>query len=164
MGSFHCGLRRAVHSGEVSSPMRFPIHRGLRDTGRAGALSPLKTGSRLAAAAAALLLAACARESHDGTIARYTRAYVSGHITFQRYRELCVALNGERTYPSRGSVGTDNSSSDTNNSSSDTTEQDNRHEKEKRDKQHADTHHPKPPPPPAGTVAPQPPPPPRDTR
>ena len=145
--------------------MRFPIHRGLLDTGRAGALSPLKTGSRLAAAAAALLLAACARESHDEIIARYTRAYVSGHITFQRYRELCVALNGEPTYPPRGSKSTDNSSSsDTSSSGSDTTEQDNRHEKETRDKAHADSHHPIPPPPPPGIVAPQPPPPPRDTR
>ncbi len=146
--------------------MRFPIHRGLPDPVGTGALFPLKTGGCLAAAAVALLLAACARESHDEIIARYTRAYVSGHITFQRYRELCVALNGERTYPPGGSKSTENtsSSSDTSSSGSDTTEQDNRHEKETRDKAHADSHHPIPPPPPPGIVAPQPPPPPRDTR
>ena len=108
----------------------------------------------LAAAAASLMLASCTffhafheARMHDARIEQFTRDYVAGRISYQRYHELCNVVNNGWRFVKADSASASSTSSD---SSSDTTTSNN-----KDDKKHADC---KLPPPPPGTVPPPPPP------
>ncbi len=111
----------------------------------------MKTNRLICAGLAILMLVACFGRYAD-PIEQYTREYVAGRISAQRYHDLCRALNAGQPYPPprpASSTSSESTSSETSDSSKD-------------DKKHGRNPHPPPPPgtappPPPGTPLPTPP-------